>query len=340
MKLFANFADSLQKDFKIERQAKSDEETYILVIGESTTRNNMSLYGYHRNTTPKLSKLKNNLQVFDNVASSSYSTLNNLKNIMTLANLEDKSTDKLSVSLINILKSTGFKTYWVSNQSILGRHDTIISVFARQTDQYLFTNTNMTVSFDEEVLPTLQKYLEQPEKKKFIVVHLIGTHMKYRYRYPSEFQHFNNFDDIPRKAFHNEEKLRYINEYDNAVYYQDNVISKIFDLSMKYTKYGFTIYLSDHGEEVYKTKDLHGHPPHNASADVYEVPFLVWASNAYQAKNKIPWKNFLNRPYITDDLIHTLFEMTEIKPPFFDPSRSLINDSFKPRNRSHVPKES
>ncbi|MBR7514039.1 sulfatase-like hydrolase/transferase, partial [Mycobacterium tuberculosis] len=41
--------------------------TLVLVIGESTNRQRMSLYGYGRETTPELDKLKDQLAVFDNV---------------------------------------------------------------------------------------------------------------------------------------------------------------------------------------------------------------------------------------------------------------------------------
>ncbi|WP_336145581.1 sulfatase-like hydrolase/transferase, partial [Klebsiella pneumoniae] len=41
--------------------------TLVLVIGESTNRQRMSLYGYPRNTTPELDKLRDQLAVFNNV---------------------------------------------------------------------------------------------------------------------------------------------------------------------------------------------------------------------------------------------------------------------------------
>lgn len=47
--------------------AANQPATLVLVIGESTNRQRMSLYGYPRNTTPELDKLKDQLSVFDNV---------------------------------------------------------------------------------------------------------------------------------------------------------------------------------------------------------------------------------------------------------------------------------
>lgn len=41
--------------------------TLVLVIGESTNRQRMSLYGYERETTPNLDKLRDQLAIFDNV---------------------------------------------------------------------------------------------------------------------------------------------------------------------------------------------------------------------------------------------------------------------------------
>ncbi len=43
--------------------------TLVLVIGESTNRQRMSLYGYPRKTTPRLDAIKDELLVFDNIYS-------------------------------------------------------------------------------------------------------------------------------------------------------------------------------------------------------------------------------------------------------------------------------
>ena len=56
----------------------STPTTLVLVIGESTNRQHMSLYGYHRQTTPRLDALSKELTVFDNVVASRPYTIETL----------------------------------------------------------------------------------------------------------------------------------------------------------------------------------------------------------------------------------------------------------------------
>ena len=50
------------------KQGQTDlPSTHIVVIGESTSRLHMSLYGYERQTNPKLESMKKELKIFNNV---------------------------------------------------------------------------------------------------------------------------------------------------------------------------------------------------------------------------------------------------------------------------------
>ncbi|MBD2820336.1 sulfatase-like hydrolase/transferase [Xenorhabdus sp. 42] len=62
-----------------------------MIIGESTSRNHMGLYGYRYNTTPNLQKIKNsNLHIFTDVISPNASTIPSLKKIFTFFNSENE----------------------------------------------------------------------------------------------------------------------------------------------------------------------------------------------------------------------------------------------------------
>nr|EIQ9634114.1 sulfatase-like hydrolase/transferase [Escherichia coli] len=63
--------------------------TLVLVIGESTQRGHMSLYGYPRETTPQLDELHKtdkNLTVFNDVVTSRPYTIEILQQALTFAN--------------------------------------------------------------------------------------------------------------------------------------------------------------------------------------------------------------------------------------------------------------
>ena len=56
-----------QDDSPLPLQDDTPQQTYVLVIGESTNRTRMSLYGYGRDTTPRLDSMRERLVVFDDV---------------------------------------------------------------------------------------------------------------------------------------------------------------------------------------------------------------------------------------------------------------------------------
>lgn len=336
MKVFSTHESRLTKSFKVQRDEKSVQETYVLIIGESTTRNKMSLYGYQRDTTPRLKKFKkeNTLYVFNNVVSSAVGTLANLKRIVTFANAEDSSEEKLSANLVNLFKTAGFKTFWISNQLILGLNDTITSVFARQADNHHFTNTTNSKTFDEKVLPILDKYLEDNANKKLIVIHLIGTHMKYRNRFPKEYIHFQTKEGIELKDFHNERSIQYKNDYDNSVLYHDYVLTEILNRLKRKNDYAAAIYLSDHGEEVYDTRNLHGHPGTHKTLNLFEIPFLIWVSENYRTENNFTISNKkLSEAYVSDDLIHTLLGISGVYSEEYIESKNVLSKKFLRKRR-------
>lgn len=334
MDRFNAFDKKVKKDFVVKvKPNKPKEEIHVLVVGESTTKNKMSLYGYHRETTPLLKKQKKDLFIFEDVVSSTTGTLGNLKRIMTFANAEDESIEKFSANLVEVFKNADFKTFWVSNQLILGFHDTITSVFARQADKVTFTNTTNSTSYDKKVLPILDTYLKDSSPKKFIVIHLLGTHMIYKNRYPSEFDHFKQTNDIPKRPFHNKKKLSYINQYDNAILYHDHILNLILQRLKKENKYISLTYLSDHGEEVYDIKDFHGHPGSSKTINMYQIPFFIWLSDKYKKHEKMNLEDKLQRKYVSDDTIHTILDLAGVYPLEYIPYKSIVSDNFIKKDR-------
>jgi heptose-I-phosphate ethanolaminephosphotransferase len=254
---------------------------FVLIIGESANRNHMSLYGYPKLTTPKLQPA-NDVIVYDNVVSAYSNTLNSILSSFTEANLENKIDYSKSISLIDIYRAAGFITIWISNQSPIGIWDNPVTLFAQKADVTKFVNINsssssesaFTISYDDKLFPLLNNYLNYKAQRKFIVLHLMGSHSAYSKRYPSSFEKFN---DATSK------KIKTISEYDNSIYYNDYVVDSLLKIvkfySQKTNAASAVIYLSDHGENVYDEGDFAGHDyVQKMSKHNVEIPFLVWLS--------------------------------------------------------------
>ena len=306
--------------------------THIVVIGESTSRLHMSLYGYKRKTNPKLESIKNELKIFRNVFASRPNTIESLEQVLTFANQEHPDLYKTKPSLMAILKQAGYKLYWISNQQTLTTRNTMLTSFAKQTDEQFFLNNarnQNSYSFDEKVFDPLETVLNNNDEKKIIFVHLIGTHMSYQYRYPKKFSQFTNDEflnpEIPKNH------IERINQYDNAILYNDYVVFHIIQsLKEKQINNSSLVYFSDHGEEVYDTgnHEFQGRNEAAPTLGMYSIPFLFWVGPDETLNQHFKDRAIFIRQHDNADFIYTYLDFLGISFDGFLPHESLINKNF------------
>jgi heptose-I-phosphate ethanolaminephosphotransferase len=307
--------------------------TLVLVIGESTTSQRMSLYGYPRKTTPHLDALKaaGSLSVFNNVIATRPYTIEILQQALTFATQKEPGRFLTEPTLMNLMKQAGYRTYWITNQQTMTRRNTLLTTFSQQADETYYLNNNRsqnTRQYDEVVLASFSSVLKQESPRKFIVVHLLGTHSSYELRYPEEFEKFTDRAQVPPGL--PEDKLALYNSYDNAVLYNDFVISRLIETFSESQNNGFLLYFSDHGEEVFDT------PPHQTlgrnegapTRNMYAVPFMLWRSPSWIATHKADFSGMLSRKYSNGHLIHTWSDLAGLSYDSFQPALSVINPAF------------
>ncbi len=321
---------------QLTEHAKPEPTTVVLVIGESTSRLHMSLYGYPRDTNPELSKIRQELTLFDNVYAPRPYTIECLQQVLTFADQQNPDAYKTKPSLIAMMKQAGYYVTWITNQQTLTGRNTMLTTFAKQADKQYFLNNERrqnAYSFDEKVLSPFAQTLNEPHPKKLIVVHLLGTHMKYSYRYPENFDVFKTSADLPIKGL-DEDKTDAINSYDNAIRYNDWVMSQLISTLKAKQQHSLLVYFSDHGEDVYDS------PPHkfqgrNEAAPtlpMYSIPFMVWHSaNWFNAQTLLANAD-THRQYDNADLIYTLADLVGLSFDGFQPGESLVNEQFTPDN--------
>ncbi|CAN1532157.1 COG2194 Predicted membrane-associated, metal-dependent hydrolase [Flavobacteriaceae bacterium] len=312
----------------------SPNNVSVLVIGESASRNHMSLYGYSKITNPLL-QIRDDIIVYKNVVSPYSSTIPSVLSMLTESNLENKKPIDKSCSVFDVFLSANYKTFWLSNQSPIGLYENAIYNLAQSSDYKLFVNQSSnnsieafyTVSYDDKILKPFKAALNDASKNKFIIVHLMGSHATYSKRYPKQFSKFY-------KAKNNKEQV--VNEYDNSILYNDYILNSIFDIlktnAAKNLQTTYScIYLSDHAENVYDQNNTFGHFLKVNLPKSVEIPFIVWLSNSYKSfykeKSVLIQKNSI-LPYVSDDIFHTLLDLNFITCPQYQGSRSIFNESF------------
>jgi len=309
--------------------------TLVLVIGESTNRQHMSLYGYARPTTPKLDAMRDQLLVFNNVVSPRPYTIEVLQQALTFADQEHPNLYLTRPSLMNMMKQAGYKSYWITNQQTLTKRNTMLTTFSKQTEEQFYLNHNRSQNspqYDGAVLEPFQQILRDPAPRKFIVVHLLGTHSKYHFRFPPEYEQFSGRKGLPTTLDDNQVEV--VNDYDNAVLYNDYVVSSLIASLSQASPHAMLVYFSDHGEDVF---DSAGHKVFGRIEDtptlpMYAIPFLVWMSDGWRSERPLNYsRETLDRHYSTSHFIHTWAELAGLTFDDFEASKSLVNKAFKER---------
>lgn len=307
------------------------DEISVVIIGESTSKNHMSIYDYNRNTSPLLNEIKEELLIYKDVISSHAYTVGALKKALTLDNSE-LIKSSVDGSIIQLMNSANYNTYWLSNQNPIGFHESLISTISKASDERFFLTTaksEKNIIFDENLFPILKNILNNEKKRKMIFLQLQGTHLNYKNRYPEEFNVFNG--NPPASIFDTKDVNKIINEYDNAVLYNDFVIRTIIDMVKAMNVSSYVLYFSDHGEEVYDTIEFSGHNDDVGSLPMFQIPFVLWQSEIYKSNNKIDIE--LDRAYMTDDLFHSIADLCDIDNVDVDLDRSIFSETFKKRKR-------
>lgn len=328
-----------------QKKKNSEPEIYVLVIGETARYYNFHLNGYKRETTPELEKL-NNFISFSNVYSSSNLTSISVPQIITRANPENYNLQFKEKSIVDAFHEAGFYTAWIGNQS---RLNPTINRLKDVVDYSYFTISELDGSdnFDNNLINQLRKVLRNPQKKKFIVIHSLGSHFRYSNRYPKNFESFKpNIDPIGYDNINVENKQKFINSYDNSILYTDYFLSNVIKEINQPNNISAMIYLSDHGENLFDDGATVLHGTANPTKYEYHIPYFVWLSENYIHENPEQYENLIrnkNKKISSTSTFYTMLDMANIEyknfqkeihksissPSYSEPSKRTILNAEK-----------
>lgn len=308
------------------RTTSPDNETYLVVIGESQNRKHMSAYGYNRDTTPWLKEQLNNKNfvVMENGYACNTLTMLALSQALTEKSQYNHRNLETSYSLVDIAKAAGFKTYWISNQAQFGSFNTPITLIAESADERIWLNSDSSAgsSYDEKIFPILKNI--RGDERRIIFIHLYGNHWEYKHRYPKG--GFDKYDG--QKVAEKVVDLQKLNEYDNSIYYNDTVIKEIFNYAVNNWNLCSMVYFSDHGEAV---KSNNKHIPGKYEDDMGTIPVYWYFSEKYKTKNPNLVKNAQSRKnvYFTNDMLYnTLLNVWRINTPYYDEKEDVFSEKY------------
>lgn len=311
----------INQDFKFFDHS-SDDIIGVLVIGESARYDHFSINGYERETTPNLKKISN-LWSFQAVSCAN-NTIRSVSCMLSRHDSKNFFSNKIAeTSIISVLNNLGFEPLWLSTQTLLKYYSNRSHNIYDEAKAFIIPGGTISLKrndYDEKLLPFFKAALKD---KRFIIVHMSGSHWKYNYRHKEEFTYFRPACNIkggdPRDCGQKE----LINSYDNTILYTDFILSEL--ISLLKDKNAFLIYVSDHGESLGEN-GVFCHGSEEFVKEQYDIPFMIWTSNKFiennpnfkhHIENNIP--KIINHDYV----FHSVLGCLNIESAILNKSLSL-----------------
>jgi len=320
------------KDFHFyahEENPIDEREVYVFVIGETGRYDSYSINGYQRETSPLLAKTKN-LISYSDLLSEANITSSSVQIILTRASAKDYNRGFVEKSFVDAFKEAGFKTYWIANQSA---SNSFIRRISKDTDDEFFMTIDFDAddNFDEKLWNFLSEVLKKEDRKVLIVLHTLGSHFRYNFRYPPSYEIFKpslkgSFD---YNMISVKNKDMFVNTYDNSIVYTDYFLATTIQKIDSLNAVSALVYVADHGENLFDTPEdivLHG----GSKFTKYDlhVPFFVWTSDAYNRLYPEKEENLItnkDKRLTSDCIFYSFLDIANITFPEQNLSKSIVS---------------
>ena len=314
----------------------------VLVIGESYNKHHSQLYGYNKPTTPRQQAMaeEGSLVPFSDVVSSWNLTSFVFKHMLSLYAVGDSGEWCDQPLFPEVFRKAGYHVTFITNQFLPQAKEAVYDFSGGfflnhpEVSSRLFDKRNTKLyRYDDGVLKELMANSQKP-KANLTILHLMGSHVDYRARYPQKsFRRFTpqmyNRPDLTDK------QKQTLADYDNSLLYNDSIVKAITNCFVD--KEALVIYMPDHGEEIFDDKPYVSGRRHNADIDYrlarneMEIPFWIWGSPKYIENHPYGWQSIQaakDRPMMTDALPHLLLYLGGISTPLYRSELNIISPDY------------
>ncbi|MFD2367402.1 sulfatase-like hydrolase/transferase [Pseudoduganella sp. GCM10020061] len=305
----------------------------LVYVGESTAAMNMGIYGYPRDTTPKLQKLRDtdsNLLVFHNVFSTHSHTSPSLLEALSFG--IDRNEYYLPIekrkrlSIVDLLVKNRIATTLTSSQGQTGTWNMASSIIFQRARSTYSSNTRaignndwkLTKPWDHEFFQQkMDTVFAGPDSRTQVAfLHSYAGHGGYFENIPPAFHKYLDdgfgagpVKDAPGSVHDGVEK------YDAAIRYIDHSVSQSIEYVRKQSRPIVFVYFADHGESAYTGR------AHDSSQFIHEmarIPFMVYFNDAARARMPAAYRKYralaaAGRDATLEQLPSTLLDLADIR---------------------------
>ena len=350
--IFSNELASQQVDRLIEAKDKMSVDScsfkspnIVLIIGESYGKLHSQQYGYFMPTTPRqIKREKSGLLVpFSDVVAPWNLTSFVFKNVFSLHVVGEKGEWCDYPLFPSLFRKAGYHVTFITNQFLPKAKQAVYDFSGGfflnhpELSEAMFDSRNQQLyRFDRGLIDDYDKNQQQHNTDhNLIIFHLLGQHVKYNQRFPSDRHHFTAEDYEKKRADLDGKQRNVLADYDNAVLYNDSIVDAI--ISRFEDKEAIIIYMPDHGEECYEGNRGFICRNHSAAIDYdlahyeFEIPFWIFCSYKYAAKHPDIYKEIIgakNRRFMTDALPHMLLYLAGIHTKDYHAEYNILSPQY------------
>ncbi len=351
--VFSVFANHLASHQLVQLKAASEKiqidscsfrvPNIVLVIGESYNKHHSQLYGYNKPTTPYQKEMAEQgcLVPFTDVVAPWNLTSFVFKHVLSLHAVGDSGEWCDAPLFPEVFRKAGYHVTFITNQFQSKAKEAVYDFSGgfflndpEMSQRQFDTRNTALYRFDEGVLNAYDELKAQNKEHNLVILHLMGSHVEYRARYPQNTRRFFTPQNANRPEL--TVKQRYIlSDYDNSVRYNDSIVSAITQRFID--KDAVVIYMPDHGEEIFDGSPFIYGRMHGANIDYrlarneMEIPFWIWGSPLYIENHPYGWqaiRNAKDRPMMTDVLPHLLLYLAGISTPAYRPEYNVLAPEY------------
>lgn len=311
-----------KENFKFNVLNKTDSlikpDIVILIIGEKIRYSNWSINGYNKKTSPNLESIENIIS-FNNHYSNGNSTAGSIPYLITQATPKNPILAYSQKTIVSLFKEARYKTIWISSQNIFD----YIKNKAEPDNVFELYNKKHS---DLDILPVFDSIIKT-KNKKFIVINMAGGHGSI----PKSFNKFKPNNLLKKYPLSFKNKSIFINDYNNMIFLQDYVLSKIIKSTKRKNLSSIILFTADHGCNLFENKNLFGYGSSNPTEKETHVPLFIWGSNKF-IKNNSKYSNLVKHKNLlttNDNVFYTLADLANIKYPSYLNTQSISDSLYK-----------
>ena len=317
----------------------------VLVIGESYNKHHAQLYGYGKPTTPRQQALadEGSLVAFSDVVAPWNLTSFVFKYMLSLYAVGDSGTWCDYPLFPEVFRRAGYRVTFITNQFQSEAKEAVYDFsggfFLNHPElsqrQFDARNTRL-YPYDDGVLREYDRLAgSRADSANLVILHLMGSHMNYRSRYPQKSRRYFTPAMYDRPELDDRQK-RILAEYDNSLHYNDSIV---YAITRRFAdRDAVVIYMPDHGEEIFWGGEPYVYGRlHSATVDYrlaheeFEIPFWIWGSPRFVGSHPEEWKTIgqaKDRPMMTDVLPHLLLYLGGISTPLYRAEYNVLAPEY------------